>query len=136
GKALGERAQPRGQEGDAEAVRSANADGAGNVVAFSGDLGSRGDHVGLNALGDGEEAFALLGQLRTSGEAAKQFCAEAFLKRCDPARDGRVVELEPPRGTKDLTGPRHGEEYTNVVPVHRHLTSGIAADHVPRRKEI
>ncbi len=98
----GQRAEPRREEGDAETVGRADAHRARHLLAFAGDLGAGGDHVGFHALGDGEEALAGRRQLAAGGEPAKELCAERLLQRGDPARDGGVVEFEPPRRAEDL----------------------------------
>ena len=114
----GQRAEPRGEIGDAETVRRADPHRAGDRLAFAGDLGARGDHVGLHALGDAEEALAGRRQLAAGGMAAEQLCAERLLQRGDAAGDGGVVELEPPRRAEDLPGAGHGEEDADIIPVH------------------
>ena len=91
---------------------------AGDRLAVAGDLGARGDHVGLHALGDAEEALAGRRQLAAGGVAAEQFCVEGGLERGDAARHGGVVEVEPARRAEDLPGAGDGEEDAGVIPVH------------------
>ena len=113
-----QRAEARRQEGDAEAIRRADAHRAGNVVAFAGDFGAGGDHVGFHALGDIEEALAGRRQFAAGRQPAEQFCVERLFQRRHAARHGGVVELQPPRRAKDLAGAGHGEEDADVIPVH------------------
>ena len=114
----GQRAEARGQEGDAKTVRRADAHRAGDVVAFAGDGRARGDHVAFHALGNVEKALAGRRQLAAGGQPAKQFCPQRILECGDAARDGGVVELQPLGRAKDLAGARHGEEDADVIPVH------------------
>ena len=113
-----ERAEARREEGDAETVRRADAHRARDGLAVAGDLRAGGDHVGLHALGDVEEALAGRRQLAAGGEPAEQLCAKRLLQRGDAARHGGVVELQPPRRAEDLAGARDGKEDADVVPVH------------------
>ena len=103
-----QRAEPRRKIGDAETVRRANPHTACYLVAFAGDLGACGDHVGLHALGHSEEALAGGRQLAAGGVAAEQLRVECRLQRGDAARNGGVVELQPPRRAEDLPGARDG----------------------------
>ena len=114
----GQRAEPRREIGDAEAVRRADPHVAGDLLAFAGELGARGDHVGLHALGHAEEALAGRRQFAAGGMAAEQLCAERLFERGEASRDRGVVELEPPRRAEDLPGARDGEEDADVIPVH------------------
>ena len=114
----GQFAQTLGQEGDAKTVRRADAHRAGDIVAFARYGRARGDHVALHALGNVEEALAGRRQLAAGGQPAKEFRAQRLLERCDAARDGGVVELQPLGGAEDLAGARHGKEDADVIPVH------------------
>ena len=122
----GQRAEARREIGDAETIRRADAHRAGDRLAFAGDLGARGDHVGLHAFGDAEEALAGRRQLAARRVAAEQLCVERRLQRGDAAGHRGVVEVEPPRRAEDLPGTRDGEEDAGVIPVHGQRLLGSA----------
>ena len=113
-----QRAEPRRQEGDAETVGRADANRAGDGLVAAGEFGACGDHVGFHALGNCEEALAGGRQLAAGGEPAKELCAKRIFQGGDAARNGGVVELQPPRRAEDLASAGHGEKDANVVPVH------------------
>ena len=78
-----------------------------------------------------EEALAGRRQLAAGGEPAKELCAKRIFQRGDPARDGRVVEFQPPRRAEDLAGAGDGEEDADVVPVHGGQAHNMRANEAP-----
>ena len=114
----GQRAQPRSKEGDAETIGRADPHGARNILVAAGKFRARGDHVGLHALGDGQEALAGRCQFAAGREPAKEFCAERIFKRGDAARHRGVVQFQTPRRAQNLAGAGDGEEDADVIPVH------------------
>ena len=78
----------------------------------------RRQHLGLHALGVGEEGFAFAGQPAAIGAAHHQLRAERGLKRRDTAGGGGVVDAQALGGRQDLPGPGDSKKDPDVVPVH------------------
>ena len=93
----GERAEPRRQEGHAEAVRRTDAHGSRDIGILPGDRPARGDHVGLHAFGYFQEPFAGGCHLAAGGQPAEELGAKCRFKRRDPAGNSRMIKVEPPR---------------------------------------
>ena len=114
---LGQSAQPRRQEGHSEAVGRPDAHRAGHLLV-AGHLGTRGDHVGLHALGHAEQPRAGRGELAARCQPPEQLGAQFLLERSDAARYGGMVQPQSPCCPQDLAGACDRQEDAQIVPVH------------------
>ncbi len=117
--ALGQRAEAAHQEEGAEAVRRADAYGAGDVGSRRREIGLRREHLRLDALGRDEEALALRRHAAAGGAALEELGAELFLERRHAAGNGRMVNAELARRGEELARARGGQEDADIVPIHR-----------------
>jgi hypothetical protein len=109
------------EEGDAEAVRRADAHGAGDGRVDAADARLRRQHLRLHALGRGQEGLALRGEVAAVCAADEKARLQRRLQRADAAAEGRVVDAEPAGGGEQLPRAGNGEEHAHVVPVHGRL---------------
>ena len=120
-----QRAEPGGKEGDAEAVRRADPDRAGNRFALAADIGARGDHVSFHPLRDSQKAFAGRREFRPCRQPAEELGFEGGFESRHAPRYGGMIEFEPLRRAEDLARSRHGQEDAHVIPIHRACNSGL-----------
>jgi hypothetical protein len=74
----------------------------------------------FHGLGVGQQPLAGGGQREAVGQAVEQAGADGALQRPDPARDGRMADLEPARRRCQVAFAGQGEEDPEIVPVRRH----------------